>query len=231
MSRLPGRSPPEKRERCPPTHPTPPPAPEVRLVHGGEGTGWASLSPEWPGGGGARVARRRGGRGRRPLPGDTRSLGRGGGASRRPGRGQSPDRRAALPGLSSGTTQVLFRSGGAQGAWRPRALRGPPEPGRRRRREASSHREGGRATCPGGPASPGRGAGARPAGRPGPGAGRGERGSLRPGRRPRAARTPQGRGKGPGRGPPAEGTGEGVTPGTASGRDGRLARSLAPSSP
>lgn len=126
MSRLPGRSPPEKRERCPPHPPHPPPAPEVRLVHGGEGTGWASLSPEWPGRGGPewRGAEGAGGGGR--CPGTQGHLGVGGGASRRPGRGQSPDRRAALPGLSSGTTQVRFRSGGAQGAWRPGRSGVPP---------------------------------------------------------------------------------------------------------
>lgn len=63
------------------------------------------------------MERCREGLGRWPVLGDTRSLGSGGGASLRPGRGQSPDR-AALQRLSSGTTQVLFRNGGDQGAWR-----------------------------------------------------------------------------------------------------------------
>jgi hypothetical protein len=59
--------------------------------------------------------------------GDTRSLGSGGGASLRLGRGQSPDR-AALQRLSSGTTQVLSRNREDQGAWRLGRCRGP-QPG------------------------------------------------------------------------------------------------------
>lgn len=65
-----------------------------------------------PGGGG----RRRGARGHKVTWGW-------GGASLRLGRGQSPDR-AALQRLSSGTTQVLRRSCGAEGAWRLGRSRG-----------------------------------------------------------------------------------------------------------
>lgn len=87
---------------------------ETRLDRAGYVGGGGS---EWPrrggvGGGG----RQRGARGHKVTWGW-------GGASLRLGRGQSPDR-AALQRLSSGTTQVLRRSHGAEGAWRLGRSRG-----------------------------------------------------------------------------------------------------------
>lgn len=101
-------------------------APEGRLVQawgGGEtrldraGCDAGGRGSEWPRRGGAEGGgRRRGARGHKVTWGL-------GGASLRLGRGQSPDR-AALQRLSSGTTQVLGRSCGAEGAWRLGRSRG-----------------------------------------------------------------------------------------------------------
>lgn len=149
-----------------------------------------------------------------------------------------------VPRQGSSPKAVLWDNSGSlpeqrgPGGVEARALRGPQESGRRRK--ASSHREGGWATCPGGLASKGPGAGARHCGRPSPGEGRGEHDSLRAGRRLRATRTPQERrnrvgslveGRPAGPGTPEEGTGEGTTPRMMSGCERRLSQSLALSSP
>lgn len=131
-----------------------------------------------------------------------------GGRSSAPGEGP-------VPRQGSSPKAVLWDNSGSlperrgPGGVEARALRGPEESGRRKK--ASTHREGGRATCPGGLASKGRGAGgqalARHCGRPSPGGGGGgEQDSLRAGRRLEVTRPPPGKkgrlpGEGTARGP------------------------------
>lgn len=85
-------------------------------MHGGEGDKLARTEPGVPGEGDSSGEARRGS-GEAAGARGHKVTWEWGGASLRPGRGQSPDR-AALQRLSSGTTQVLFRNGGDQGAWR-----------------------------------------------------------------------------------------------------------------
>lgn len=154
------------------------------------------------------MERRREGQGRRPVLGDTRSLGSGGGASLRPGRGQSPDR-AALQRLSSGTTQVLFRNGGDQGAWRL-GRSGVPKSRDAREKRAPTGKGPGHVSR-GASEQRARGEGRAPArhcGRPRPGRGSEEQDSLKAGRRlgGGVTRPPQGKkdrlpGEGTARGP------------------------------
>lgn len=158
-------------------------APEGRLVHG-EGTNQPGPSQECLGLG-VRMERCREGQGRRPVLGDTRSLGSGGALLCARG-GASPQTGQLSKGCPLG--QLRFSSGTA--GTRGRGGSGAPGSQRVGTPEESEHpRERGRATCPGGLASKGRGARgegrapARHCGRPRPGGGSGEQDSLTEGRR------------------------------------------------
>ena len=100
---------PPRESGAPEGRPVPAWGGERPLDGAGRDGGWGPSGRNWGGGPGEAA-------GGEAL-GDTRSLGGGGGASLRLGRGQSPDR-AALQRLSSGTTRALHRSGGDEGAWR-----------------------------------------------------------------------------------------------------------------
>lgn len=145
------------------------------------------------------MERRREGQGRRPVLGDTRSLGSGGALLCARG-GASPQTGQLSKGCPLG--QLRFSSGTA--GTRGRGGSGAPGSQRVGTPEKSEHpRERGRATCPGGLASKGRGArGGRP---PGIVGGRGQEGVA-------GSKTPSRQGAVGGGGNPAASGEKGSTP-------------------
>lgn len=172
------------------------------------------------------------------MLGDTRSLGSGGGASLSPGRGQSPDR-AALQRLSLWDNSGSLPERRGPGGVEARALQGPEESGRRRRRAPTEKGAGPR--VPGGQRAKGEGRAPGIVGGRAPERGAGSTTPSGQGDGLGATRTPQGRRNrvgsparerpaGPGT-PEEEGTGEAIPLKMMSGCERRLSRSLALPSP